>query len=155
MIENGKPFPAFSLPDQDGKTRSLGDYAGKWLVAYFYPRDNTPGCSMEAQAFAALIQKYAAENTAVVGVSADSVKSHANFAEKFSLPFSLLSDPEQKLLGPAGVWQKKKMAGREYMGIVRSTYVIDPKGIVRASWAGVKVPGHAEAVLEKLREMQA
>lgn len=154
MIDAGKPFPDFSLPDQDDTVHTLGEYAGKWLVVYFYPRDNTPGCSLEAESFGSMIKKYAAKNTEIVGVSTDSVKSHARFAEKLGLKFTLLSDAEQKLSQAALVWQKKKMAGREYMGIVRSTYVVDPGGIVRASWTKVKVPGHAEAVLEKLHELQ-
>ncbi|MDL2210696.1 peroxiredoxin [Desulfovibrio sp. OttesenSCG-928-O18] len=154
MIEIGKAFPEFSLPDQDDKVHKLADYAGKWLVVYFYPRDNTAGCSLEASSFAGMIERYATKGTAVVGVSADSVKSHAKFAEKLGLPFTLLSDTEHTLLESAGVWQKKKMAGKEYMGIVRSTYIVDPTGKVRASWTKVKVDGHAEAVLAKLHELQ-
>jgi Peroxiredoxin len=154
MIESGSPFPDFTLPDQDDVPHSRAEYAGKWLVMYFYPRDNTAGCSLEASSFASLVQKYAAKNTAVLGVSADSVKSHAKFSEKLGLPFTLLSDTEHVLLEKAQVWQKKKMAGKEYMGIVRSTYVVDPQGIVRASWTKVKVAGHAEAVLKKLHELQ-
>lgn len=154
MIQTGASFPDFSLPDQNDAIHTLSGYAGKWLVVYFYPRDNTAGCSLEASSFAGLIKKYAAKNTAVIGVSADSVTSHAKFAEKLGLPFTLLSDPEHALLEKAEVWQKKKMAGKEYMGIVRSTYIVDPKGVVRASWTKVKADGHAEAVLEKLRELQ-
>lgn len=154
MIETGKAFPDFTLPDQAGAMHSLAEYAGKWLVIYFYPRDNTAGCSLEASSFAALITKYGGLQTAVVGVSADSVKSHARFAEKLDLPFTLLSDSEHSLLEAAGVWQQKKMAGREYMGIVRSTYILDPQGVVRASWTKVKVDGHAEMVLAHLKELQ-
>ena len=154
MIAAGTPFPDFTLPDQQGAMHSLTEYAGKWLVVYFYPRDNTAGCSLEASSFAALIKKYSGLDTAVIGVSADSVKSHARFAEKLELPFTLLSDEEHGLLQAAGVWQKKKMAGREYMGIVRSTAIVDPQGVVRHAWTKVKVDGHAEAVLARLGELR-
>ena len=154
MIETGTPFPDFCLPDQNDAPHRLADYAGRWLVVYFYPRDNTAGCSLEASSFAGMIKKYAAKNTDVIGVSADSVKSHAKFAEKLGLPFTLLSDEAHTLLEAVGVWQKKKMAGREYMGIVRSTVIVDPKGTVRHAWTKVKVDGHAEAVLAKLKELQ-
>lgn len=154
MMETNTPFPDFSLPGQDGKIHTLADYAGKWLVLYFYPRDNTSGCSLEASSFAGLIKKYSAKNTEVVGISADSVASHAKFAAKLELPFTLLSDEAHTLLEKTGVWQKKKMAGNEYMGIVRSTCIVDPKGVVRAAWTKVKVDGHAEAVLKKLHELQ-
>lgn len=154
MIENGAPFPGFSLPDQHGVTHSLAEYAGKWLIIYFYPRDNTTGCSLEAASFSQLIQRYAAKNTEVIGISADPVKSHAKFAEKLGLQFTLLSDTEHGLLEKAGVWRRKKMAGKEYMGIVRTTYIVDSHGIVRAAWNKVKVDGHAEAVLEQLRALQ-
>ena len=155
MLETGKAFPSFALPDQGGKNHSMHDYAGKWLVVYFYPKDNTSGCATEAATFAALHDAFMGHNAAIVGVSPDSVKSHKNFAAKLALPFSLLSDPEHMLLEACGVWQKKKMAGHEYMGVVRTTALLDPKGIVRALWPKVKVAGHAEEVLAKLRELQA
>lgn len=154
MVEVGNAFPDFSLPDQNGDVRTLGEYAGKWLVVYFYPRDNTSGCSLEATQFAAMLQKRAAKDTVVVGVSADSAASHAKFAAKLDLPFALLSDSRHELLKAAGVWAKKKMAGREYMGIVRSTYLVDPQGVVRASWTKVKADGHAEEVLNALSALQ-
>lgn len=154
MIQPGGAFPDFTLPDQTGAKHSLAGYAGKWLVVYFYPRDNTSGCTLETSGFAALVKQYAELGAVVVGVSADSVQSHAGFAKKLDLPFSLLSDPEHTLLEAAGVWQKKKMAGREYMGIVRSTYIVDPHGIVRAAWTKVKAEGHAEAVLAELRALR-
>lgn len=154
MIAPGTAFPDFTLPDQNDKLHSLEEYAGKWLVVYFYPRDNTAGCSLEASSFASLISQYAGLDGAVIGVSADSVKSHAKFAEKLGLNFTLLSDADHALLEKTGVWQKKKMAGREYMGIVRSTVIVDPKGVVRAAWTKVKVDGHAEDVLAKLKELK-
>lgn len=155
MLEIGKPFPDFTLPDQNEKKHSLAQYADKWLVVYFYPKDNTSGCSMEAANFVALHKSFAAKKAAILGVSADSVKSHKNFATKLVLPFPLLSDPEHLLLEACGVWQQKKMAGREYMGIVRTTVLVDPKGIVRDLWLKVKVPGHADEVLQRLRELQS
>lgn len=154
MIQEGTLFPDFALPDQNGTRHTLAEYAGKWLVIYFYPRDNTSGCSLEAASFASLIERYAGLGVVVVGVSADSVKSHAGFSEKLGLPFTLLSDEAHELLEKTGVWQKKKLAGREYMGIVRSTVIVDPEGVVRHTWTKVKVDGHAEAVLEKLKELK-
>ncbi len=153
MLEQGKKFPAFSLPDQDGAQHGLADHAGKWLVVYFYSKDNTSGCARETADFAALHQAFADKGAAVIGVSPDSVKSHANFAAKLSLPFTLLSDTEHSLLAAAGVWRKKSMYGREYMGVLRTTALVDPKGVVRALWSKVKVPDHAAAVLAKLEEL--
>ncbi len=154
MLASGTPFPSFSLPDQNGQNHSLAQYAGKWLVVYFYPKDNTSGCTCEAQDFAASAQAFAGKQAAIIGVSPDSVSSHTKFAQKLTLPFPLLSDPEHSLLEACGVWQKKKMAGREYMGVVRTTALVDPKGIVRAVWPKVKVDGHVEAVIKKLAELQ-
>lgn len=155
MLKTGDVFPDFTLPDQNGEDRSKTDYAGSWLVVYFYPKDNTSGCTLEAQSFAGLFASLKAKDTAVLGVSADSVKSHCGFAAKLSLPFSILSDQEHALLEATGVWQKKKMAGREYMGIVRTTVLVDPQGIVRAIWPKVKVPGHAETVFGALQDLQS
>ena len=149
MIKIGFKFPDFSLPDQNGASHTLSQYTEKWLIIYFYPRDNTSGCSLEASNFAGLIKKYATRNTNVIGVSADSVKSHAKFAERMALPFTLLSDAEHSLSEAGGTWQKKTIAGKEYMGIVRSTYILDPQSVVRASWTRVKIDGHAEEVLAK------
>lgn len=154
MISQNEPFPDFSLPDQEGSSRSLGDYAGKWLVVYFYPKDNTSACTLEAQTFSSLLSEFTASGASVVGVSPDSVKSHAGFQAKKDLSVTLLSDPEHALLNAAGVWQKKKLYGKEHMGVVRSTFLVDPQGIVREVWTKVKVPGHVETVLEKLRELQ-
>jgi peroxiredoxin Q/BCP len=154
MLEIGKPFPAFSLPGSDERIHSLKEFAGNWLVLYFYPKDNTSGCSMEARNFAALFDSFAERRAAVAGVSPDSLQSHCNFAAKLSLPFVLLSDPERVLLSAAGVWQVKKMYGREYMGVVRTTVLLDPKGKTRHIWSKVKVPGHAEEVCHKLAELK-
>lgn len=154
MLTLDHPFPAFSLPDQDGNLKSLADYAGQWLVIYFYPKDNTSGCTLEGQTFSGLKQAFAERGAVVAGVSPDSVKSHCNFVAKKELAVTLLSDPEHALLQAAGVWQKKKLYGKEYMGVVRTTALVDPHGIVRALWEKVKVPGHAEAVLERLAALQ-
>lgn len=155
MLETGKSFPGFALLDQNATRHSLEEYAEKWLVVYFYPKDNTSGCATEAAGFTALYDRFAAQKAAIVGVSPDSVKSHRSFADKLALPFPLLSDPEHTLLQASGVWQKKKMAGREYMGVVRTTALIDPRGIVRALWPKVKVAGHVEEVFKRLEELQA
>lgn len=153
MLELNSPFPAFNLPDQNEKMHSLEEYAGQWLIVYFYPKDNTSGCSLEAKAFADAYSTLQQKGVQVLGVSPDSVKSHDKFACKLELPFPLLSDTEHSLLEKAGVWQKKKMYGREYMGVVRTTALIDPKGIVRAIWPKVKVAGHVEEVSAKLHEL--
>jgi peroxiredoxin Q/BCP len=153
MLTAGKPFPAFSLPGHDGKEHTSDEFAGGWLVVYFYPKDNSSGCSLEARNFAALFNSFAQRKAAIVGVSPDSLKSHCSFAAKFSLPFLLLSDPEHVLLEAAGVWQSKKMYGREYMGVVRTTVLADPAGRVAHVWDKVKVKEHAQAVCQKLNEL--
>ncbi len=155
MLEVNAAFVNFSLKDQEGVARNLADYAGQWLVVYCYPKDNTSGCTVEAQDFSALAGQFAEAGAAVLGVSPDSVKSHAGFCAKKNLSITLLSDPERSFLEPAGVWQKKSMCGKEYMGVVRSTFLVDPEGRVREIWTKVKVPGHAQAVLEKLRKLRA
>ena len=152
MLELEKAFPDFTLPDQNGAMHPLSHYAGKWLAIYFYPKDNTSGCTAEALAFTAYYKDFVKKNAEIIGISPDSVKSHANFAKKQALPFTLLSDTEKILLEAAGVWQKKKMYGREYMGVVRSTVLVDPKGIVRHIWPKVKVDGHAMDVFETLEK---
>lgn len=153
MIEPGKSAKAFSLPDQSGRVHKLKDYAGRWLVIYFYPKDNTSGCTKEACQFRDELPDFEKVGASVLGVSPDSEKSHAGFAEKYELPFPLLADTEKKMLEAYGVWQEKSMYGRKYMGVVRTTYLIDPKGKVAARWDKVKVPGHASAVRDKIREL--
>ncbi|MDR0547916.1 MAG: peroxiredoxin [Deltaproteobacteria bacterium] len=154
MIEIGQPFPDFALENQAGEKFTRKKLAGHWAVVYFYPKDNTAGCSLEAKDFTCLVEKFKALKTAVVGVSPDSVKSHANFMTKAELNLTLLSDPEKSLLTAAGVWRLKKVCGRESYGVVRSTYLLDSKGLVRAAWDNVKAKGHAEAVLAKLSELK-
>lgn len=154
MLEIQQPFPDFQLPDQQGVIRKLSDYAGKWLVVYFYPKDNTSACTLEAQTFSSMVKEFSDEDAVIIGVSPDTVKSHAGFTEKQDLSVTLLSDPEHSLLTATGVWQKKKLYGKEHMGVVRSTFCVDPKGTVRESWTKVKVPGHVEAVLARLKELR-
>lgn len=154
MLKAGDKAPDFEVVNQDGEERSLSDYLGKKLVLYFYPRDNTPGCTTEALGFKEHIEAFKSLNTAVVGVSKDSAKSHTNFICKHELPFELLSDKEIELCEAYGVWQLKKMYGKESMGIVRSTFIIDETGIVQDAIYKVKVKGHVEEVLEKIQALQ-
>lgn len=154
-VEPGMPAPAFSLPDEQEHLVSLHDLAGSWLVLYFYPKDNTSGCTTEAIEFTALKDEFARLGARIIGVSPDSCKSHQGFILKQGLGITLLSDPEKKALKAYGVWQKKSMYGREYYGVVRTTVLIDPTGIIRARWDRVAVTGHAGEVLQKLAGMNA
>ena len=152
MLEEGKKAPQFTLNDQAGNSVSLKDFLGKKVVLYFYPKDDTPGCTKEACNFRddfSLIKK---EGAVILGVSADSVKKHKKFADKYNLPFSLLSDENKKVLEKYGVWQEKSMYGRKYMGIVRSTFIIDEKGKLKKIFPKVKVTNHNKEVLEALRD---
>lgn len=151
MIEEGKKAPAFKLLDQDGKTHSLKDYLGQKVVLYFYPKDNTPGCTTEACSFRDEFSAFRKINAVILGVSADAVKSHKNFSEKFSLPFPLLSDESKEVLEKYGVWKEKSMYGKKYQGIERTTVVIDETGNVKKIFPKVKVAGHTEEVLEALK----
>lgn len=148
----GKKAPAFTLPDQNGKEVGIEEFRGKWVVLYFYPKDNTPGCTTEAQDFSRYKGEFAKLGAVILGVSADSQKSHKNFCEKRGLTITLLSDPERAVLEKYGVWKLKKMYGREVMGIERTTFLIDPGGKVSFLWPKVKVNGHAEEVKAKLAE---
>jgi peroxiredoxin Q/BCP len=147
----GKKAPAFVLPDQDGKERALKDYAGKWVVLYFYPKDDTPGCTKEACGFRDSFAALKRAGVAVLGVSVDPVRKHAKFAEKYSLPFTLLSDESKEVVERYGVWGKKKFMGREYMGTHRVTFLIDPAGKVAKVYADVKPDRHAEEVLADVK----
>jgi peroxiredoxin Q/BCP len=153
MLDVGKKAPAFNLPDQDGKMHRLSDYAGKWVHVYFYPKDNTSGCTKEACAIRDDWSEFKKLGAVVLGVSKDSVKSHRNFADKHSLPFTILSDESTRMIEKYGAWRKKKMAGREYMGIVRISYLIDPKGKVAKVYPKVKPPEHSAEVLADLEEL--
>jgi peroxiredoxin Q/BCP len=149
-MKEGEKAPDFSLQNQDGKTVSLKDYKGKWLVLYFYPKDNTPGCTIEAIDFTQNFSEFKKLGAVVVGISRDTPKTHCGFIEKKKLTIELLSDPEHKLMDAFGVWRPKKFMGREFLGTIRSTFIIDPKGIIRAVWDPVSVKGHAKEVLAKL-----
>ena len=149
----GKPLPAFSLQDDQGTTITPKDLKGAWTVIYAYPKDNTPGCTTEACDFRDSWTRVQALGVKVYGLSKDSVKSHQGFIAKQSLPFRLLSDPEATLLKALGSFGKKVMYGREMEGIIRSTFLVDPKGIVRHVWPKVSVKGHVQEVLETLEKM--
>jgi thioredoxin-dependent peroxiredoxin len=145
-VETGKQAPPFTLTGTSGEW-SLKDAAGKCVVMYFYPRDNTPGCTTEGENFAAAFAKFRKANALIVGISVDSLESHTKFKAKMAFPFDLLSDPDRKICKLYDVIQEKSMYGRKFMGIERSTFLIDVKGVVRGQWRKVKVNGHAEAVL--------
>ncbi|MCX5658269.1 MAG: thioredoxin-dependent thiol peroxidase [Planctomycetota bacterium] len=153
FTEPGQPAPDFKLADQAGATHALKDFRGQWLVIYFYPKDDTPGCTTEACQFRDGIAEFKKRGVAVVGVSPDNEKAHAKFAAKFSLPFPLLADVDKAMVGSYGVWKEKSMYGRKYMGVERTTYLIDPKGKVAHRWEKVKVTDHDADVLKKIDEL--
>ncbi len=144
----GKKVPAFSLPATGGSELGLKDFKGRNLVLYFYPKDSTPGCTTEGQAFRDLHSEFQKLNTVIIGISRDSVKSHENFKAKQAFPFELLSDSDETLCGLFDVIKEKNMYGKKVMGIERSTFLIDGKGVLRAEWRKVKVDGHAQEVLQ-------
>ena len=150
MLEVGTKAPEFTLPDKDGNPVSLSDFLGKKVVLYFYPKDNTPGCTKQACAFAASYEGFKAKNVAVIGVSKDSAASHQKFAAKYDLPFLLLSDPELQAIQAYGVWQEKKLYGKVSMGVVRSTYLINEEGIIEKVMPKVKPDTNAEEILAYL-----
>jgi thioredoxin-dependent peroxiredoxin len=152
MIEVGKKAPAFTLPSTDGGTVSLRDFAGKNVVLYFYPKDNTPGCTQEACDFRDNFARVQSAGAVVLGVSGDSIASHEKFREKFDLPFPLLSDESHAMMEQYGVWKEKTNYGRTYMGVERTTVLIDAQGVVRRIWPKVKVKGHVDAVIAALAE---
>jgi len=152
MVKLNEKVEAFSLPATGDQTLSLADFAGKNLIIYFYPKDNTPGCIKEGQAFRDLYPEFEKLNTAILGVSRDSVRVHENFKAKQAFPFELLSDKEEQLCKQFDVIKLKKNYGREYMGIERSTFLIDGEGNLRHEWRKVKVAGHADEVLECLKD---
>lgn len=151
MLEVGTKAPAFTLPDKDGKVVSLADFAGKRVVLYFYPKDNTPGCTRQACAFAGAYEAFRELDAVVIGVSKDSVASHQKFAEKYGLPFILLSDPELSAIQAYGVWQEKKLYGKVSMGVVRTTFVIDGNGVIEKVMPKVKPDTNAEEILNYLK----
>jgi peroxiredoxin Q/BCP len=151
MLEIGDKVPSFCLSNQDEEEICFRDIKGRWIVLYFYPKDNTPGCTTEACDFTKAIPNFRDMGAIVFGVSPDSPKKHRNFIEKKKLDITLLCDEDKSLCKDFGVWQLKKSYGREYMGVVRSTFLISPNGVVAFKWDKVRVKGHVNAVKEKLR----
>ena len=152
MVEINEKAPDFCLKNQDDQNVCLNDYKSKWKVVYFYPKDNTPGCSLEARNFTVAADEFEKQNASIIGISPDSVNSHKNFCEKNNLNITLLSDPEHKTLKDYGVWKPKKMYGREFLGVVRSTFLINPEGKITHIWTKVKVFGHSDEVMKILKE---
>ena len=150
MLKTGDKAPNFTLADKSGKDVSLSDYLGKKVVLYFYPKDNTPGCTRQACAFAGLYQEFEKKGVQVIGISKDSVTSHQKFAEKYNLPFVLLSDPEKVAIEAYGVWQGKKMCGKVSMGVVRTTFIIDESGNIEKIMEKVKPDTNAQEILAEL-----
>lgn len=153
LIEPGKKAPAFTLKDQDGKTHKLSDYAGTPVILYFYPKDDTPGCTIESCQFQDHLPKFKKSKAAVFGVSILDEKSKKKFADKFNLTFPLLADADHAVAEKYGVWQEKSLYGRKFMGIARTTYLIGADGKVAQRWDNVKPDGHAEAVLDAVKAL--
>ena len=153
LIDAGKKAPAFTLNDQSGTPHSLSDYAGQPVVLYFYPKDNTPGCTTEGLQFRDLHKEFRKAGAEVYGVSRDSLKSHESFKAKMDFPFELLSDEDEKVCQQFGVIKMKNMYGRQVRGIERSTFVLDAGRTIRREWRGVKVPGHAKEVLDFVKTL--
>ena len=154
MIEEGKKATAVSLKDQDAKNVSLNDFKGKNIVLYFYPKDNTSGCTKEACNFRDDFPDFKKLKAVILGISPDSIESHKKFADKFDLPFRLLSDEKKQVIEKDGVWKQKSMYGRKYMGVERSTFIIDNTGIVRKIFRTVKVADHNKEVMEAFKELK-
>jgi peroxiredoxin Q/BCP len=152
-LEADSPAPAFDLPTDEGDTVSLAGLKGRKVVLYFYPKDDTPGCTTEAQAFTSLADDFAKAGAVVVGVSKDTARKHASFRKKYDLKVKLGADPEGKTIEDYGVWVEKTLYGRTYMGIERATFLIDGQGVVRRVWRKVKVAGHAAEVLQAARDL--
>jgi peroxiredoxin Q/BCP len=154
MIEEGKQAPAFSLTSDAGEKVSLADFKGKYLVVYFYPKDNTPGCTLEAQAFNKARAQLAKLDASVVGVSKDSLESHCKFRDKYKLAFPLLTDPDGKMIDKYGAWGEKNLYGKKSMGIIRSTVIVGPDGKVQTIFRKVKVDGHVDKVVAAIKVLR-
>ncbi|WP_322509920.1 thioredoxin-dependent thiol peroxidase [Anaerolinea sp.] len=154
VLSANQPAPDFTLADETGAMRSLSEFRGKPVVLYFYPKDDTPGCTTEACNFRDDYHVYAENGVVILGVSPDSPKSHAKFKAKYNLPFTLLADENHRVCEMYGVWGRKKFMGREYDGVFRTTFLIDPQGMIVKVWEGVKPEGHSQEVLEALRDWQ-
>ena len=153
MIKENTKAPNFNLPSTANKKYSLNDSIGKYLVLYFYPKDDTPGCTIETNEFNKLLSKFKKLDCEVYGISKDSLKSHEKFKGKYKIKFDLLADEELKVLKQYKVWQKKKFMGREFMGVVRTTYLLDKKGKILKVWSNVKAKDHAQEVLKTLKSI--
>ena len=154
MIKINELAIDFCLKNQNNENVCLKDFKGKWVVLYFYPKDNTPGCSLEAKSFSDYIDEFKQLNARIIGISPDSSDSHKKFEKKHNLTFNLLSDPNHDVLKSYDVWKPKKLYGREFMGVIRSTFLIDTKGRIVHIWPKVKVMGHAQSVMNKLKELK-
>ena len=153
-LKVGNKAPNFTLPNQNGDSVRLDDFKGKWLVVYFYPRDDTPGCTVEAKDFTELKNDFEKNETAILGVSPDNEAKHCKFIDKHELKIDLLADCEKSMLSDYGVWQEKSLYGKSYMCVVRTTYLINPDGNIAEAWTKVKARGHADAVLKRLLEIR-
>jgi len=153
-IRVGEPAPEFSLPDQNGKRVSLADMAGRWVVLYFYPKDDTPGCTIQACDFTNALHEFQGLDAVILGCSPDSAESHQKFIEKFKLAITLLTDSDHAVLETYGAWGERHLYGRTSMGVLRSTVLIDPAGKVAHHWTGVTAAGHAAAVRERLAQLR-
>ena len=153
-LKTGTLAPDFTLPDQKGKAHTLSDYRGKWVLIYFYPKDDTPGCTKEACGLRDNKLKYSRQKAVILGISPDSSKSHAKFSAKYDLPFTLLADEEKKVVRQYAVWGKKKFMGREYDGVFRKSFLVDPKGKLAKIYDKVKPEEHAEEVLGDIKEFR-
>lgn len=154
MIEINEKAPELNIPDQNNKIVKIEDFKGRWLVLYFYPKDNTPGCTKEACEFTSMMPQFQGLDASIVGVSPDSIKKHNNFIEKQDLKIQLLSDMDKNVLKAYGAWGPKKLYGREYEGVIRSTFLIGPDQHIAHVWPSVRVKGHVEAVIKKLEELK-
>lgn len=155
FLEEGTKAPAFTLTDENGDKHKLSDYKGQWIILYFYPKDDTPGCTVEGIEFTAKHKEFTKANAVVLGVSGDSQESHKKFCTKHRLGITLLSDPDYKMMSKYGAYGNKVLYGKTFLGIKRSTYIIDPQGKVAKVWKAVRAKGHAEKVLEVLNQLSA
>lgn len=153
-LQTGDKAPDFSLPDAKGKNVSLSGFKGKWVIVYFYPKDNTPGCTIEAKEFSDSISDFSKLGADILGISADTPESHVKFIEKYGLKIKLLSDPGKKALTAYGAWGIKKMYGKDYWGIIRSTFLVNPKGEIAQAWYNVKVKGHVNEVRKTIESLK-
>lgn len=153
-LQVGQTAPDFSLPDQEGVRHQLSDYQGKWVVVYFYPKDDTPGCTTQACGIRDNITRFKQNNTEVFGISVDSVRSHQKFAEKYKLPFTILADDQKDVVKDYGVWEEKKFMGKKYMGVNRTTFIVDPHGDIAAIYEQVKPETHFDFIWRDLSKLQ-